>query len=139
MKNIMVDAGPLIALFNRSDKYHQQVLNFMKTFSGKLITTWPVITETLHMLDFNVHIQLDVMTWIHNGGLEIYDLQGYQWGRLMELTRKYSDIPMDLADATLIILSEELKVKEILTIDMDFYIYRNIRNEYLTNVLVGSM
>jgi len=135
MINILVDAGPLIALFDRSDKYHGQVLEFMRNYKGKLLTTWPVITETLHMLDFNINTQLDFMKWINVGGLEVYELKTYHFERLIQLTSKYADVPMDLADATLIILSEELKIREILTIDSDFYVYRNIRNEYLTNIL----
>jgi len=48
--------------------------------------------------------------------------------------QKYSDVPMDLADATLIVISEKENIKEIVTIDSDFYIYRNIRNEWLVNI-----
>lgn len=54
--------------------------------------------------------------------------------RLIDLCRKFNDVPMDLADATLIIASEITDIDKIASIDSDFYIYRNIRNQYLTNV-----
>ena len=136
MENILVDAGPLIALFDRSDRHHEKVISFLKAFRGQLLTTWPVITETLHMLDFNVEVQIDFMRWMQLSGIKLVELGHGDWERLIELTEKYADIPMDLADATLIIVSDMLDLKKILTIDSDFYVYRNIRKEYLQNVLV---
>ena len=136
MENILVDAGPLIALFDRSDRHHEKVISFLKAFRGQLLTTWPVITETLHMLDFNVEVQIDFMRWMQLIGIKLVELGHGDWERLIELTEKYADIPMDLADATLIIVSDMLDLKKILTIDSDFYVYRNIRKEYLQNVLV---
>ena len=136
MENILVDAGPLIALFDRSDRHHEKVISFLKAFRGQLLTTWPVITETLHMLDFNVEVQIDFMRWMQLSGIKLVELGHGDWVRLIELTEKYADIPMDLADATLIIVSDMLDLKKILTIDSDFYVYRNIRKEYLQNVLV---
>lgn len=55
MKSIIVDAGPLISLFDKDDKYHLPVLNYFKNFTGRLITTWPVITEVTHLLSFNIN------------------------------------------------------------------------------------
>ena len=136
MRNILIDAGPLIALFDRSDQYHLKSLAFMKDSREKFWTTWPVITEVCHMLDFNVQAQLNFITWIYRGGLKIFEINSDQIYRIIELTEKYSDVPMDLADATLIIASEQTGVKEIASIDSDFYIYRNIRNQFLQNIFI---
>lgn len=134
MKNTLIDAGPLIALFDRSDKYHLKALSFMETYRGTLWSTWPVVTEVSHMLDFSTLTQVNFLKWIQRGGLVIYPLHEDQIYRLIELTEKFSDVPMDLADASLIAVSELTKYKEIISIDADFYIYRDIRNQYLTNV-----
>ncbi len=136
MKKTLIDAGPLIALFDRNDYYHKKSIEFIKKYNGKLITTWPVVTEVLHVLDFNINIQLDFLQWIERDGLEVLPTNKEQIKRILELSRKYSNVPMDLADATLIVLSEELQIKDIITIDSDFYVYRNIRNEYLNNLLI---
>ena len=135
MKNLIVDAGPLIALFDKTDQYHELVYNYMMNFHGQLITTWPVITEVLHMIDFNVNVQVDFMLWVKSGGINIIDIKAHEITRIIELTNKYSNVPMDLADGSLIILSERYKLKEVLSIDSDFYIYRTMKNDYLTNVL----
>jgi len=58
---------------------------------------------------------------------------------LLELSQKYSDVPMDFTDATLILISELENVKYIITIDSDFYIYRDIRNEYLNNLFIKRL
>ncbi len=134
MKKCLIDAGPLIALFDKSDNYHERILEFMKSFEGRLVTTWAVITEVLYMLDFNIQVRTDFLRWIGRGALEIPELSLDHISRIIELSQKYSDIPMDFADATLIVLSEIEKINEIITIDSDSHIYRNIRKEMLKNI-----
>lgn len=134
MKSTLIDAGPLIALFDRSDQYHLQAVRFIKEYQGILWTTWPVVTEVSHMLTFNTTVQINFLTWIQRGGLKIFDLGESHLFRLIELTEKFNDVPMDLADASLIVTSEETNFNEIVSIDSDFYIYRNIRNQYLKNI-----
>ncbi|MBZ4687766.1 MAG: hypothetical protein JG764_1399 [Clostridiales bacterium] len=134
MKRCLIDAGPLIALFDKDDNYHQPVINFMQTFKGHLYTSWPVLTEVLHMLDFNVQVQIDFLQWIRRDALQIVPLSKECISRIIDLSQKYSDVPMDFADATLIVISEVNNIKEIISIDSDFYIYRNIRNEFIRNI-----
>lgn len=138
MKSILIDAGPLIALFDRSDKYHLKAIQFIKEFEGELWTTWPVVTEVSHMLDFNIKVQLNFLTWIERGGLKLFDLDNSHLYRFTELIARFDDVPMDLADASLIVVSEVMNYKEIASIDSDFYIYRNIRNQYLTNIFMAG-
>lgn len=135
MKSTLIDAGSLIALFNRNDKYHQKIKEFIKNYNGKLITSWPVITEVSHMLDFNIQTQIDFLTWIQLGAVQINNIDNQDLMRIIELSKKYSDVPMDLADASLVVLSERLKIKEIITIDSDYYIYRTINKEMIENIL----
>ena len=134
MKNTLIDAGPLIALFNKSDKYHEKIKEFIKNYKGLLTTSWPVITEVCHMLDFNINAQIDFLKWIKLGGLKVEDIETEEIDKIIKLSEKYSDIPMDLADATLIIISERLGIKEIITIDSDYYIYRTTEREMLINI-----
>ncbi|WP_425392320.1 type II toxin-antitoxin system VapC family toxin [Ekhidna sp.] len=134
MRNTLIDAGPIIALFDRSDQYHLKAVRFLEGYEGFLWTTWPVLTEALHMLDFNSKAQQALLEWVDRGGLRIYDLPENQIGRIKQLTLKFNDVPMDLADATLVVVSELSGYREIISIDSDFYIYWDIRNKYLTNI-----
>lgn len=134
MQNTLIDAGPIIALFNKNDKYHHQIKSFLKGYVGSLSTTWPVVTEVSHMLSFNVQTQIDFLKWIQLGGVIINEINGKDIERIIQLSQKYSNIPMDLADASLIVLSEKLDVKRIITIDSDYYIYRTIQKEMIENI-----
>ncbi|MEM9391069.1 MAG: pilus assembly protein [Bacteroidota bacterium] len=136
MRNILIDAGPLIALFDRSDRYHLKSLSFLEDYHGQLCTTWPVITEVSHMLDFSIKVQLNFLEWIRRGGLQVVDLTDQHLFRICALTEKFSDVPMDLADASLVAASETIGISEIASIDSDFHIYRDVRNKYLTNVFI---
>jgi len=134
VKNTLIDAGPLIALFNKNDKYYEKIKDFLKKNKGLLTTSWPVITEVCHMLDFNIGAQTDFLKWIRLGGLKVEDIKTEEIDKIIKLSEKYSDIAMDLADATLIVISERLGIKEIITIDSDYYIYRTTARECFINI-----
>jgi len=134
MQNTLIDAGPIIALFNKNDKYHHQIKSFLKNYVGYLSTTWPVITEISHMLSFNIQTQIDFLKWVQLGGVIINEINGKDIERIIELSQKYSDVPMDLADASLVVLSEKLEINKIITIDSDYYIYRTIQKEMIENI-----
>jgi len=139
MKNtILVDSGPLIALFDKTDTYHLSVLEFLKSFQGKLVTTWAVLTEVSHMLDFNLQAQIDFLKWVEMGGVEVYDISQNKLSHIIEMMQKYTNVPMDLADATLLYVAQTQNIKKILSIDSDFDIYRTIKSGFLENVLRGS-
>ena len=136
MKNIIVDAGPLIALFDNDDKYHNSVIKFLKTFNGQLITTWPVITEVTHLLSFNVNVQIDFLEWLKREAVTIINLENIHLGRIIQLSKKYSDVPMDLADSSLIAIAELRNITDIITIYSDYYIYKTKNKKSLNNLLL---
>ena len=135
MKKCLIDAGPLIALFNKDDFYHKTVVDFLKDYNGALFTSWPAVTEVFYMLGFSVKAQLDFLSWIKTGGLQISNNKKDSIDRYIELVAKYSDVPMDLADASLMVISEELGISDIVTLDSDFNIYRNEAGHCLNNLL----
>jgi predicted nucleic acid-binding protein len=136
MQSTLVDAGPLIALFDNSDQYHKRAVSFLKANNESFITTWPVIAEVSHMLDFSTKTQINFLKWINRGGLQIFELEFYHLIRIIELSEKFNDVPMDLADASLIVTSEAKGISKIASVDSDFYVYRDIRNKYLRNVFI---
>ena len=136
MRNLLIDAGPLIALFNKRDRYHSEIISFLKDNDATYWATWPVITKACHMLDFSVRAQVNLLEWIRRGGLHLVDLSEENVQTIILYTEKFSDVPMDLADASLMVASELISTEEIVSIDAHFYIYRNIRNKYLRNVFL---
>jgi len=133
--NTLIDAGPIIALFDNSDQHHKRVFDFMKDFSGKLISTWPVLTEVCYMLDFNKETQLDFLDWIIQGGIQVYNIEQWQLSRIRHTMETYSDLPADLADCTLMEVAEMERLNSIITLDRDFSIYKLENGQFLQNLL----
>lgn len=113
----LIDAGPLIALFNPSDKLHAAVEAFFSGFVGRLHTTWPVVTEVCHFL--NVPQQRACIAWLRRGGAQLLDIEFAALDVFDTLMGKYADRPMDLADASLVWLGAKLKISDIVTIARD--------------------
>jgi len=67
--------------------------------------------------------------------VEIFDLTKEHLSRIIELQKKYSDIPMDFADATLLITAETLNISKVFSIDKDFFIYRILGKRHLENLM----
>jgi len=136
IKSILIDAGPLIALFDRDDKYHDKIKNYIKRNKVKFVSTIAVITEVTHMLDFNVHAQIGFLEWISQEGIIIHNINQKEIIRIIELSKKYHDVPMDFADATLVVAAEQTGIREIISIDSDFEIYRLFKKEKIINVFM---
>ena len=134
MKKCLIDAGPMIALFDKSDRYHNHAMVFLESYNGQLLTSWPVITEVCYMLNFNVEAQTDFLKWINIGAVQVKEIDNTVVGRIIDLIKTYDNVPMDLADASLVVLAEEAGIEEIISIDSDFNIYRNLNGKYLKNI-----
>lgn len=136
MPNILVDTGPLVALFDRSERHHERVSDFFKRFAGgALFSTWPVITEAAYFLGDGPGQGL-LLQWIAGGNLHIEHVEAEAAGDLQALMRKYADLPMDLADASLVWLADRRNLTEVLTIDRrDFSVYRRANGRKFTQVL----
>ncbi len=135
MKRTLIDAGPIIALFDNSDQYHKEVLTFMKTFEGRLISTWPVLTEVCYMLDFNSETQIDFLDWVINGGIDVHNLEQWQLSSIRDTLDSYSDLPADLADASLLETAESKSLSTIITLDKDFLVYKLKNGHFLKNLI----
>lgn len=132
-EKLLIDAGPLIALFDKSDQYHHQAVSCIKKLDEIPVITWPVVTEVSYMLDFHIKAQTGFLQWITYGGVEVFPLKPDDIPQITELIEVYSNVPMDLADASLIVVSEHLKTRRILSIDSDFQIFRNRFQNMLAN------
>jgi uncharacterized protein len=86
------------------------------------------------MLDFNTQTQKDFYEWIMQKGVIIGDINQNDMLRIVELTNKYSNLPMDFADATLVITAEKTGIRKIISIDRDFDIYRLPGKEQISNI-----
>jgi predicted nucleic acid-binding protein len=136
---VLTDTGFWYALFNPKDKHHLKTINLMQDLDEGLITTWPVITETSYLLGkaLGVPSQLRFISALESDYIEISDISKQNLGRIQQLMEKYADLPMDFADASLVILAEELGHGRILSTDLrDFRTYRWKNHKPFQNLLL---
>jgi predicted nucleic acid-binding protein len=131
---ILIDAGPLIALFDSSDNFHAKVFHLLKKNQFRFISTLVVFTEVSHMLDFNCKAQQDFYEWAMLKGVFLSDINQNDLPRIVSLTKKYSDLPMDFADASLVVAAEKTGIRKIISLDKDFDVYRLPGKEKINNI-----
>jgi predicted nucleic acid-binding protein len=135
---IIVDTGFWIALANKKDKHHEQAEQFVKTTSERLITTYPVITEVCHisLQRQGIKAQLNFIKMYQLGAFDVFEIGNKDKDRLFQLMQQYADLPMDFADASLVLLAERLGHGRILSTDKrDFHTYRWKNNQPFLNLL----
>jgi len=122
---ILVDTGPLVALFDPRDRMHQRAERTLESLHEPLWTTVAVLTEAFHMLEPHSVGSDRLREFVMKGGLAIWFLDQAALVRTFELMEEYADRPMDLADASLIAAAEVLRTLRIFTLDAaDFATYR---------------
>jgi uncharacterized protein len=139
--SVLVDTGALVALVNRADRHHDAAVNWFTRFRGQLLTTEAVITEAAYVLAASVQHQRAVLSWIQRarsaGLLRVEPVADHE--ALAAIIARYSTLPCDYADASLIDLAERSGITTIATIDQrDFSIYRISRRKRFRIVLGSS-
>lgn len=127
---ILLDTRPFVALFDPKDAQHQACKAVLRKLREPLVTTVPVLTEAFHLLSPESFGSVRLREFILRGGASVWFLNQPAMERCFELMEKYSDHPMDLADASLVVAAESLATQKIFTIDRgDFLAYRTGRGK----------
>ncbi|MFM9970823.1 MAG: type II toxin-antitoxin system VapC family toxin [Burkholderiales bacterium] len=122
MPSVLLDTGPLVALFKRNDTYHARSVAWFKSQRGPLLTTQAVLTEAWHLVSVSARIPLVRFV---QATCEIVEFDTVAHARILAALERFADMEMDYADATLLVLGEIEKVTAIATIDVnDFTAYR---------------
>jgi len=117
---VIADTGLWLAIANRKDAYHQRAVAAVEALGNeRLIVTWPVMTETCYLLldRLGPTAQARFLASHAAGAFDIADPGIHPTDRLVPLMAKYEALPMDLADATLVLLAEWLGHGRILSSD----------------------
>ena len=122
---MLVDTGPLVALFDPKDGQHDRCVKALKGIHEPVSTTIPVLTEAFHMLRPDSVGSDRLREFVERGGLAVWFFDQPALTRAFELMELYVDHPMDLADASLVVAAESLGTRKVFTIDRnDFETYR---------------
>lgn len=129
MRSVLLDAGPLIALFAADDRHHARYRALLRELSAsglRLLTTWPCIVEASYLLECPQRFEM--LRWIELGAALVYPFEPHHLGDMVPWMERYTEAgkrEMDLADASLYWLAAETGFREIMTVDVaDFSRYR---------------
>src|SRR5687768_7974825 len=123
--DLLLDTGALVSLLDRSQRFHEQCLRFFEGWQGRVVSTEAVLTEATHLLGRVRGGRSACLDFFLTGGAVLVPSALLSLRRSRELLDKYSDLPMDYADSTLVVLAEDLDTDLVFTTDRrDFQVYR---------------
>lgn len=124
---ILTDAGPLVAIIDRGESDHETCVDALATLPGPMLTTWPAFIEAMYLLGDAAGWPAQEVLWrLQRRGDLVVDMPA-RLDHAAELMRRYRNLPMDLADATLVALAEERRLSTVFSLDRDFRVYRLAR------------
>ena len=137
-QDALIDSGPLLALFNRSDKWHAPTLAWLQgNPQVRLHSTWPVLTEVCALLARRIHndAALDFLQWVQRGAVQLDAPADWSLTSVLAICQRFASLPLDLADASIAEAAERLAIRYVVSIDQDFDIYRDAKGHALQNLL----
>lgn len=129
MPKVLIDAGPIGAYYNGGDDWHRAVTEFLTNFRGQFVTTEAVVTEVMFLLMSSVKVQNEFLLDLAKELYSVEHLLAGDFKRIAELNTKYSSVPADFAALSLIVVSERLGITDVVSLDSDFDIYRQLRKK----------
>jgi len=123
---MLVDAGPLVSLCDRRQPAHSRRQAILETSAVPLISTWACFVEAMYLVGRIGGYRLQAHLWamLSRGIIRIHEHASGEADRMAALLNRYQNVPMDLADASLVATAEAINDSRILTLDSDFHIYR---------------
>ena len=127
MKPWLLDTGPIVAYLDSDDSFHEAAGAALDGFKGEFVTTTAVITEVMHFVKRRPRGPGQFADFLEASGIRVHDYcQASAVRRAVSLMEKYVDTPMDFADASLILLGEDLRLYSICTLDQrGFSVFRS--------------
>lgn len=126
---LLLDTGPFVALVDRSEARHDDCVAALENWTGVVITTEAVITETLYLVGPDWRAQKTCLEFLTRGAFQLVPSSQASLKRVSVLMDRYRNVPMDFADATLVALGEEMETGWIFTLDRrGFSTFRMNRN-----------
>lgn len=138
MTRVLVDTGPLVALLNRRDRYHAWARRVLDTIEPPIFTCDPVISEACFLVRELDGGQDAVLDLVARGIVRSEFSVAAEVGPIRALMKKFRDVPMSLADACLVRMTELERESVVLTRDSDFRIYRRNRGQAVPTISPGK-
>lgn len=119
MKPILVDTGPLYAMADQDDAWHDRVLAFLNSTRLQLVVPITVLPEACYLISAHLGSLAEVqfVRSVQRDEVRVEFLKKEDLARTVEVMDKYSDAGLGFVDASLVSVAERLKIREVLTTD----------------------
>lgn len=119
MKAILVDTGPLYAMVDRDDSWHERIVAFLTALPRRLIVPITVLPEACYLIDAHLgpHVEVEFARSLLRKEVSVEFLNVHDLARTVDVMAKYSDAALGFVDASIVAVAERLKIKELLTTD----------------------
>ncbi len=134
-QNILLDTGPLVAILDRRDTFHDWTTKQWEDIQPPFLSCEAVITEACFLLKNVYGGEEAVISLINQGIIQIPFSLAEEAGVIEQLMKRYQSVPMSLADACLVRISELYPASILLTLDSDFKVYRRNRNQLVATIM----
>ena len=138
MTSVIVDTGPLVALLNRRDEHHRWARDVLETIQPPLLTCESVLSEACFLLQRFPGGSAAVLELLNRRIIDLRFSFAVEADRVSRLMNKYQDMPMSLADACLVRMTELNPESPVLTLDGDFRVYRKERRQRISVLTPGE-
>ena len=131
MRAVLLDTGPLVGYLNLPDQYHDWAVGQFAALEGPVLTCEPVWTEAAHLIAQRGGSPMALWPALRSGGVELAFSLKAEYESVAALMRRYADLPMSLADACVVRMSELRPDCQVLTTDAHFRVYRRFGRQVI--------
>lgn len=135
MTRVVIDTGPVVALLNRRDRQHAWIRDVLDAVEPPIFTCEAVISEACFLLGRIRGGQDAVFALLSKDVLKIEFRMREEIDAVRGLMRKFENVPMSLADACLVRMTELDPQSVVLTLDSDFRMYRRNRRQLIPTIM----
>jgi predicted nucleic acid-binding protein len=131
-RRILLDTGPMVALFSEDDEHHERCTNTLRSLRPPLLTCWPIVSESAWLLRTRPRSLYQLFDGFRTGVFGLLSLEAEDLPAIAAIMRRYEDIGLQFADAALAHLADRENIRTVFTTDRrDFSIIRLERNRTL--------
>jgi predicted nucleic acid-binding protein len=135
VNRLVIDTGPLVALLNRRDTHHLWIRGLLDSVAPPLYTCEAVLSESCFLLRRLAGAEAALLTLVERNILKVDFGLGAEVAAVAALMQKFANVPMSLADACLVRMTELEPDSTIVTLDEDFRVYRRLKRQVVPVIM----
>ena len=137
METVILDASPLVAYFDTGEEYHEWCVQQFESLHPPLLSCEAAIAEAVYLVESRGGDSARIFEFLRDGLIQLPFRLESEVQAVVALRRRYADVPMSLADACLLRLSETRTNARVFTLDRDFKIYRRYGRQVIPLIFPG--